>query len=89
MKYKIGDKVKIREKVADGGYFPVGQTSLNVNNTMMRLAGRIATITAYDKGRNGLHWFDDYHIDLDDGHWHWVDSMFEPAFPKMACNSLL
>ena len=62
MKFKVGDKVTIREDLS--------RHELNVVSDMEQYRGKVATIT-------GVKGIDDYSIDLDDGWWHWDDSMFE------------
>ena len=71
MRYKVGDKVKIRKDLdidrlygRDIKYF--------VTKSMYNLCGEIAHITAIDKCNNDL-----YFIDLDDGEYGWVTDMFE------------
>ena len=62
MKFKVGDKVTIREDLS--------RHELNVVSDMEQYRGKVATIT-------GVKGIDEYSIDLDDGWWHWDDSMFE------------
>jgi hypothetical protein len=65
MKYKVGDKVKIREDlIVDNDYGSDGFTE-----EMEQYKGKTATITdvCYDK----------YEIDIDDGNWCWTDEMLE------------
>ena len=71
MRYKVGDKVKIRKDLdidrlygRDRKYF--------VTKSMYNLCGEIAHITAIDECNNDL-----YFIDLDDGEYGWVTDMFE------------
>ena len=71
MKYKVGDKVKVREDL---------QTNKDYNNCtcveeMEEYKGVVATITKCfdtDIDDDGA-----YEIDLDDGEWFWTDDMFE------------
>lgn len=65
-KYKVGDKVKIREDLK--GYCEYGGVYSVANMEIYR--GKIATITEVTKGRN-------YSIDLDKNLWIWSDDMFE------------
>ena len=65
MKYKIGDKVKIREDlIVDNDYGSDGFTE-----EMVEYKGKTATIT-------DVH-YDKYDIDVDDGQWYWTDEMLE------------
>ena len=65
MKYKVGDKVKIREDlIVDDVY---GSDSFA--EEMVEYKGKTATIT-------DVH-YDKYEIDLDDGSWYWTDEMLE------------
>lgn len=63
MKFKVGDKVTIREDLSKYEY--------NVVESMEQYRGKVATITDAD-GEDGV-----YRIDLDDGWWIWNDHMFE------------
>ncbi len=66
MRYKAGDKVKIRADLREGDG---EQYKATVVSEMMKYAGKVTTIRrAYD---------DCYTLDIDDGYWTWVDSMFE------------
>lgn len=66
MKYKVGDKVKIRSdlKETDEG--------AGVVEEMLEYRGMEATIIELD----GDNW---YTIDIDDEEFYWDDTMFEPA----------
>jgi hypothetical protein len=65
MKYKVGDKVKIREDlIVDNDYGSDGFTE-----EMEQYKGKTATIT-------DIYW-DKYDIDIDDGDWSWTDEMLE------------
>lgn len=65
MKYKVGDKVKIREDLdinkMYGGW--------DCSNDMTTCRGMIATIIKCED--------DSYQIDADDGYYIWTDEMFE------------
>lgn len=66
MKYKIGDKVKIREDLIVGKDYN-GCTFIV---DMEKYKGKIAIIDyCYDD--------DSYDINLDDGNWFWTDDMLE------------
>jgi hypothetical protein len=68
MKYKVGDKVKIREDLEVGEHY--GNDSFT--EEMEQYKGQIATI----KEIGGII-YNGYYIDLDDDGWHWTDEMFE------------
>lgn len=63
MKYKVGDRVRIRRDLSEDIEF--------VNEKMLSYAGELATITRtyYPK--------EAYDVDIDEGDWVWHDSMFE------------
>lgn len=65
MKYKVGDKVKIREDLI----VDVEYGSDSFAEEMAQYKGKTATIT-------DVYW-DKYEIDLDDSDWCWTDEMFE------------
>ena len=66
MKYKIGDKVKIREDLVVG--YDYNDYTFIVD--MEKYKGKIAIIDyCYDD--------DSYDINLDDGNWFWTDDMLE------------
>lgn len=65
MKYKVGDKVKIREDLIVGNEYGADDFA----EEMELYKGGIATITDIYNNK--------YFIDVDDGEWHWTDEMFE------------
>lgn len=65
MKYKVGDKVRIREDLIEKQY-----DGLRFVPSMAQYKGKVATIT-------DILWNDCYTIDLDGKDWHWTDGMFE------------
>lgn len=66
MKYKVGDKVRIREDLEVGKEY----NSCTFIIDMKKYKGEIATITyCYDD--------DSYDIDLDEGAWFWTDDMLK------------
>jgi hypothetical protein len=67
MKYKVGDKVKIREDLIIGKRYNNGITFIS---NMAQYMGKVATITNIIFG-------DHYIIDLDDNDYCWTDEMFE------------
>lgn len=74
MKYKVGDKVKIREDLEiDRRY----NKCLFIED-MEKYKGKIATITRVTTTRHdNFGKISDYDIDIDDGDWCWTDDMFE------------
>jgi hypothetical protein len=65
MKYKVGDKVKIREDLDISKVYGTWDCSID----MISHSGKIATIVnCYDNS---------YHIDVDDECYDWTDEMFE------------
>lgn len=67
MKYKVGNKVKIREDLKDNEIY--GSGYLDATSDMVSRGGMIATITECEE--------DSYRIDVDNGFYSWVDEMFE------------
>ena len=65
MKYKVGDRVKIREDLIVGNEYGADDFA----EEMELYKGGIATITDIYNNK--------YFIDVDDGEWHWTDEMFE------------
>lgn len=65
MKYKVGDKVKIREDLIVGNEYGADDFA----EEMELYKGGIATITDIYNNK--------YFIDVDDGEWYWTDEMFE------------
>lgn len=69
-KYKVGDKVKIKEEIKTRTDY-----SVVVVDEMKELAGQICTIST--------HWGEDYYqLDEDPGKFAWAGDMFELAKPK-------
>mgnify|MGYP004703241183 CR=1 FL=1 len=67
MKYKVGDKVRVREDLTDGDY----GSNLYTTPGMLVYRGKTATVTAVQTyGRS-------YHLDIDNKHWGWNDEMLE------------
>ena len=66
MKYKVGDRVKVRE---DLGLQKTYGSYLTCNDSMVKKAGLVVTIKECDNVLNR------YKIDTDD--WNWCDEMFE------------
>lgn len=71
MKYKVGDKVKIREDLHEGYY------KLFCSNDMVSYKGKIVTIEKV---------FDDYYYIKEDSMWCWTDGMFEGLVSKVENN---
>lgn len=72
MKYKVGDKVKIREDLKDDEVY--GNGYWDATSDMVSRGGMIATITECEE--------DSYRIDVDNGFYSWVDEMFEEVEVK-------
>jgi hypothetical protein len=66
MKYKVGDKVRIREDLIIKEQY----NDLTFVPDMVQYMGKVATITA-------IRFEDAYGIDLDGCNWCWTDEMFE------------
>ena len=73
MKFKVGDKVKIREDLSFGRFGGV-----YFNDSMKRYRGREAKITYIDPYDNT------YHLDIDDNNWWWTNGMLELYEAKRA-----
>lgn len=71
MKYKIGDKARVREDLKEGVVRKKGISGIRVNDEMLMYRGKEVTITAIDADG-------DYHIREDCGEWFWSDEMLEP-----------
>lgn len=72
MKYKVGDKVKIREDLKNDEIY--GSGYWDVTSDMVSYGGMIATIIKCEE--------DSYQIDVDNGFYSWVDEMFEEVKVK-------
>lgn len=73
MKFKVGDKVKIREDLSCGRFGGV-----YFYDSMKGYRGREAKITYIDSYDNT------YHLDIDDNNWWWTDGMLELYEAKRA-----
>lgn len=73
MKYKVGDKVKVRKDLEYGRFYPMedGKHSQSVVEEMMHLGGTKATISRVFSDGDG------YELKEDRFHYCWTDSMFE------------
>ena len=75
MKYKVGDKVKIKSlswyNKNRNEYSFVVQNRISFTYSMSEYCGKIATIASI--GSNNKH----YTIDIDGGEWDWCDYMLE------------
>ena len=85
MKYKVGDKVKIKSldwyeanKTKDGEVYLKGIVFLQL---MSKYCGKVATIThAFRYG---------YYLDIDRGCYHWTDKMFEENINDMETKEII
>lgn len=86
MKYKVGDKVKIRSldwynnanKTKDGEVHLESGIFLRL---MSKYCGKVATIThVYSWG---------YSLDIDGGKWNWIDKMFEENINDMETKEII
>lgn len=70
MKYKVGDKVLIRDDLLeDETYYDDDEIYHDtVNDSMVLFGGQIATITSITSTG--------YRINLDNSRWNWMDDMF-------------
>lgn len=68
-KYKIGDKVKIKEDLQGGERY----NGVYCNDEMTKLAGEIVTINDIDADG-------DYHIKEDIYWWSWSEKMFDDSY---------
>ena len=67
MKYKVGDRVRVREDLKVGCYY--GDESFRPD--MKKYLGKTVTISRVSS-REGSYWLKE-----DDGNWCWTDKMFE------------
>lgn len=88
MKYKVGDKVRVRQwddMVKEFGFFDDFKKDIDIPgctfvNNMKKFCGRVVTISSstISCGNNI------YSIKEDDQVWYWTDDMFEPYKVKIA-----
>lgn len=81
MKYKVGDKVRVRDDLEIGKWYSMNNRTFSdfVNSKMITFKGKEVTILADNC-------FGMYLIKEDNGEWHWTDEMFSgPAtsLPKV------
>lgn len=82
MKYKVGDKVRIKSKdwyernKKEDGYIRLSQRYFNED--MCMYCGKIATIEEI----NTWHGYISYKIDIDNCHFYWDDEMFDDEVPS-------
>lgn len=84
-KYKVGQKVRIREDLTAGAKYPMQSGEEygydpGANENMEAHRGQIMTIERYFYGV--------YELCEDREHWSWTDTMFESPKP-LTCKSLL
>ena len=78
MKFKVGDKVRIRKDLKASQEF----RKFYIDEDMLKYRGKIATIKEIDL-------YGAYRIDLDDTSWCWTEKMLEPLgkfFKKLPNN---
>lgn len=77
MKYKVGDKVRIKSNqwyiTNKDDLGRVKTKSNSFNNNMSEYCGMVATITNIGTGFKKI----DYSIDIDNGEWYWNEETFE------------
>lgn len=81
MKYKIGDKVRVRDDLEIGKWYSMNNRTFSdfVNSKMITFKGKEVTILADNC-------FGMYLIKEDNGEWHWTDEMFSglaTSLPKV------
>lgn len=85
MKYKIGDKVRVRDDLEIGKWYSMNNCTFSdfVNSKMITFKGKEVTILADNC-------FGMYLIKEDNGEWHWTDEMFSglaTSLPKVVINT--
>ena len=72
MKYKVGDKVRVRPDLKQGKYYGNEGENPEVYTTydMAQLAGQVVTISEHPSSATR------YRVEEDYGEWSWVDGMF-------------
>lgn len=81
MKYKVGDKVRVRDDLELGKWYSMNNRTFSdyVNSEMITFKGKEVTILADNC-------FGMYLIKEDNGEWHWTDEMFSglaTSLPKV------
>lgn len=81
MKYKVGDKVRVRDDLELGKWYSMNNHTFSdfVNSKMITFKGKEVTILADNC-------FGMYLIKEDNGEWHWTDEMFSglaTSLPKV------
>ena len=81
MKYKIGDKVRVRNDLEEGKWYSMNNHTFSdfVNSKMITFKGKEVTILADNC-------FGMYRIKEDNGEYHWTDEMFSglaASLPKV------
>lgn len=77
MKYKVGDKVKVRENLKIGKVY-CGETFVV---QMKQYEGQIVTIKVVDD--------DGYYVEEDNQNWYWTDEMLEDVEEEMNLEDFL
>ena len=77
MKYKVGDKVKIKSLEwynENSEYSAVVQNGASFTDSMTEYCGKTAIVVKI--------YHESYDLDIDDGDWYWYDWMFEDDFTE-------
>ena len=74
MKYKVGDKVKIKEGLGEGKNYGTDSHNLIVNVEMHPLCGASTTVKDVRTFEDGMG---SYFLDIDKNNWNWNDAMLE------------
>ena len=77
MKFKVGDKVKIKEDLSFGHY-----STVYFSTPMKGYRGKEAKIT-YVSPYDGT-----FNLDIDNGNWWWSEDMLEPFISKFTKSDL-
>lgn len=77
MKFKVGDKVKIRENLSLGKHY-----SVHLSRSMLLNKGKEAKITYISPDNNACH------LDIDGDDWWWSEDMLEPYMAEIRKSDL-
>lgn len=76
MRYKIGDQVKISSKLVNGRYY----TMEGEDKAYCFFTAKMQCYKGLKAKIVDVEFHEEYHIyklDIDNGHWSWVDEMFD------------